>query len=259
MPPVVLWTGGILLGGGGPMMRTQSRQEMITKHMPLVAFVVSRMSTDNQKTLGLDREDALAYGVEGLIQAVDGFDETRGTSFASFAVRRIRGSILDAIRKMDPLPRSLRKSTREVEQTSQELSAALGRWPTPKEIAFRMGIPLEQLDNIQKHAGSKFISLEHALQDRGESSPSFDPVDEDETGDPAKAADHNASLALLDAALHHLPARDRAILRLRYAESKPFHEIGRMMGLSESRVCQLHKRILGTLRRQINAQMEEAA
>lgn len=241
-------------------MRSETRQAMITRHMPLVAFVVSRMSTDNQKTLGLDREDALAYGVEGLIQAVDGFDETRGTSFASFAVRRIRGSILDAIRKMDPLPRSLRKSTREVEHASQELSSALGRWPSPKEIAFRMGIPIEQLDGIQRHAGSKFISLEHALQDRGgDSSPAFDPVDDDESGDPAKAADHNASLMLLDEALHRLSARDRAILRLRYSDSKPFHEIGQMMGLSESRVCQLHKRILSVLKRQINAQLEEAA
>ena len=241
-------------------MRSQVRQEMITRHMPLVAFVVSRMSTDNQKTLGLDREDALAYGIEGLIQSVDAFDETRGTSFASFAVRRIRGSILDAIRKADPLPRSLRKSTREVEQISQELSASLGRWPTPKEVAFRMGIPIEQLNGIQRHAGSKFISLEHALQDRGgESAPSFDPVDDDETGDPAKAADHNASLMLLDEALHRLSARDRAILRLRYADSKPFHEIGQMMGLSESRVCQLHKRILSVLKREINAQLEEAA
>lgn len=241
-------------------MRSETRQAMITRHMPLVAFVVSRMSTDNQKTLGLDREDALAYGIEGLIQAVDGFDETRGTSFASFAVRRIRGSILDAIRKMDPLPRSLRKSTREVEHVSQELSAALGRWPTPKEIAFRMGIPIEQLDGIQRHAGSKFISLEHALQDRGgDSSPAFDPADDDESGDPAKAADHSASLMLLDEALHRLSARDRAILRLRYSDSKPFHEIGSMMGLSESRVCQLHKRILSVLKRQINAQLEEAA
>ena len=241
-------------------MRSEKRQAMITRHMPLVAFVVSRMSTDNQKTLGLDREDALAYGVEGLIQAVDAFDESRGTSFASFAVRRIRGSILDAIRKMDPLPRSLRKSTREVEHVSQELSSTLGRWPSPKEIAFRMGIPIEQLDGIQRHAGSKFISLEHALQDRGgDSSPAFDPVDDDESGDPAKAADHNASLMLLDEALHRLSARDRAILRLRYSDSKPFHEIGRMMGLSESRVCQLHKRILSVLKRQINAQLEEAA
>ena len=242
------------------MVRTQSRQEMIMRHMPLVAFVVSRMSTDNQKTLGLDREDALAYGVEGLIQAVDNFDETRGVSFASFAVRRIRGSILDAIRKMDPLPRSIRKSAREVERTSQDMSSTLGRWPTPKEVAFRMGIPIEQLDNVMRHAASKFISLEHALQDRGgDSAPSFDPVDEDESGDPARAADHNASLTMLDSAVHGLNARDRAFLRLRYAESKPFHEIGAMMGLSESRVCQLHKRILSILRRQMNAQLEVAA
>ena len=140
------------------------------RHMPLVSFVVSRMSTDNQKTLGLDREDALAYGIEGLIQAVDAFDVDRGTSFASFAVRRIRGSILDAIRKMDPLPRSLRKSTREVEQASQELAASLGRWPTPKEIAFRLGMPTEQLYGIMRHAGSKFVSLEHALQEIGRAS-----------------------------------------------------------------------------------------
>ncbi|MGH7622780.1 MAG: sigma-70 family RNA polymerase sigma factor [Gemmatimonadaceae bacterium] len=241
-------------------MRSQHRQEMIMRHMPLVAFVVSRMSTDNQKTLGLDREDALAYGTEGLIQAVDAFDEERGTSFASFAVRRIRGSILDAIRKMDPLPRSLRKSTREVEQASQELAASLGRWPTSKEIAFRLGMPPEQLHGILRHASSKFISLEHVLQDRGgENAPSLDPVDEDESGDPAKAADHNASLAMLDVVLHDLNARDRAILKLRYAESKPFHVIGALLGLSESRVCQLHKRILSTLRRQLASQLEEAA
>ncbi|MBI2723779.1 MAG: sigma-70 family RNA polymerase sigma factor [Chloroflexi bacterium] len=240
--------------------RAQAKQDMIMKHMPLVAFVVSRMSTDNQKTLGLDREDALAYGIEGLIQAVDAFDAERGTSFASFAVRRIRGSILDAIRKMDPLPRSLRKSTREVDQASQELAANLGRWPTPREIAFRMGLTPEQLEAIMKHAGSKFISLEHALQDRGgDTSPSLDPPDEDESGDPAKAADHNASLALLQGALGGLTARDRAILRLRYSELKPFHEIGQMMGLSESRVCQLHKRILASLRREIESRVELAA
>ena len=241
-------------------MRAPDRQEMIVRHMPLVAFVVSRMSTDNQKTLGLEREDALAYGIEGLIQAVDAFDEERGTSFASFAIRRIRGSILDAIRKMDPLPRSVRKNTREVEQASQELAAALGRWPTSKEIAVRLGIPVEQLHGILRHSASKFISLEHALQDRsGENAPSLDPVDDDETGDPAKAADHNASLAMLDLVLHDLNARDRAILKLRYAESKPFHVIGQLLGLSESRVCQLHKRILGTLRRQLASQIEEAA
>src|SRR3990172_11423985 len=111
------------------------RGEMILKHMPLVAFVVNRLSTDRNRTLGLDREDAMSYGIEGLIQAVDNFDTGRGTSFASFAVRRIRGSILDAVRRQDPLPRSLRRSTRQVDQAAQELAAQLGRWPTQKELA----------------------------------------------------------------------------------------------------------------------------
>ncbi len=241
-------------------MRPQARQEMIMKHMPLVAFVVGRMSTDNQKTLGLDREDAIAYGVEGLIQAVDAYDAERGTSFASFAVRRIRGAILDAIRKMDPLPRSVRKGAREIEAASQELAGSLGRWPTHKEIAFRLGVPQEQVEYTLRHSSSRFVSLEHALQDRtGEGTPALDPVDEDEQSDPAHAADHAASLALLDEALRRLNARDRAILKLRYSDARPFHEIGALMGLSESRVCQLHKRILSTLRRQLYSQIDQAA
>ncbi len=82
----------------------------------------------------MDREDAIAYGTEGLIQAVDNFDPTRGTTFASFAIRRIRGSILDAIRRMDVLPRSLRKSTRELDKANMELATMLGRWPTHEGV-----------------------------------------------------------------------------------------------------------------------------
>jgi RNA polymerase sigma factor for flagellar operon FliA len=135
-------------------MAALNRQDMIMKNMPLVAFVVSRMSSDNHKTLGLDREDALAYGIEGLIQAVDAFDPERGTSFASFAVRRIRGSILDAIRKADPLPRSVRRSAREIEAASQDLAGHLGRWPTHKEVAVRLGTPVEHGRRCFQHTSS---------------------------------------------------------------------------------------------------------
>jgi RNA polymerase sigma factor for flagellar operon FliA len=125
------------------------REETILQNMPLVAFVVNRLSTDRSRTLGLDREDAMGYGIEGLIQAVDGFDRERGTSFASFAVRRIRGSVLDAVRRQDPLPRSLRRSTRQVEQAAQEL-ATQGRWPSQKELAMKLGSLREA--GIQEHA-----------------------------------------------------------------------------------------------------------
>lgn len=237
------------------------RDEAILRHMPLVAFVVNRLSSDRNRTLGLDREDAMSYGVEGLIQAVDGYDPCRGTSFASFAVRRIRGSILDAVRRQDPLPRSLRRSTRQVEQAGQELAAQLGRWPTQRELALRLGTSTQAVYEIQQHASSRFVSLEHVLQEgtRDGGRHRWDPVDNDERGDPAMAAEHRASLHLLRQAVDRLNGRDRAILRLRYGESRPFHEVGQLLGLSESRVCQLHKRILRQLRQQLSQSLEEAA
>jgi RNA polymerase sigma factor for flagellar operon FliA len=238
----------------------QDRDQMILQHMPLVAFVVGRMSTDRQKPLGLDREDAMGYGIEGLIQAVDSFDPKRGTSFASFALRRIRGSILDAIRRADPLPRSLRKSARELEKASQELAAQLGRWPTVKEVAMKMGIRPSQVQQIMKHSTSRVVSLDQVLQDReNEGIYYLDPLDDDEQGDPAQAAERQASLDLLGQAVAGLSPRDRAIIQLRYSESMPFHQIGEIMGLSESRVCQLHKRVIATLRREMTSALEEAA
>jgi len=234
---------------------------MIMRHMPLVSFVVNRMSSDQNRTLGLDREDAMSYGIEGLIQAVDGFDPKRGTSFASFAVRRIRGSVLDAVRRQDPLPRSLRRSTRQVEQTSQELATQLGRWPTRKEIAMRLGVSPREVQDIQQHSASRFVSLERALQqDSGEGARGrWDPPDNDEQADPAVATEHRAALSVLADVVSQLSERDRAILQLRYQESRPFHEVGERLGLSESRVCQLHKRILRQLRRQLTQTLEEAA
>jgi RNA polymerase sigma factor for flagellar operon FliA len=229
--------------------------------MPLVAFVVNRLSSDRSRTLGLDREDAMSYGVEGLIQAVDGFDPKRGTSFASFAVRRIRGAVLDAVRRQDPLPRSLRRSTRQVEQAAQELATQLGRWPTVKELAMKLGSTVDAVQEIQQHAASRFVSLERSIQDAGPSGDRqrVDPVDTDERADPASAAEQNASLRLLRRAVESLSPRDQAILRLRYEEARPFHEVGRLLGLSESRVCQIHKRILRQLRQRLGESLEEAA
>lgn len=237
------------------------REATILKNIPLVTFVVNRMSTDRTNTLGLDREDAIGFGTEGLIQAIDGFDESRGTAFASFAIRRIRGSILDAVRRQDPLPRSLRRSTRQVDQASQELASQLGRWPTQKEVAVRLGISPKDVLEIRRHSSSRFVSLENVLQQNaGEGgSGRWDPPDPDDRSDPAIAAERQAALHQLDRAMATLNERDRAILRYRYSESKPFHEVGRLLGLSESRVCQLHKRILSVLRRELSAALDEAA
>jgi len=236
------------------------RDAMIMRHLPLVAFVVGRMSSETAHGNGLDRDDAMGYGTEGLIQAVDSYDPDRGTSFASFAVRRIRGAILDAIRRQDPLPRSLRRSTRELEQASQELACQLGRWPTTKEISIRLGISPEELHTIRSRASSRVVSLEQCLEDRPDNPGlTWDPPEDDEFGNPAAAAEFRATLRLLQEALHTLTARERAILYMRYGQSMAFHEIGGIMGLSESRICQLHKKILAALRHRLQPALEEAA
>ena len=236
-----------------------TREEMIVQNLPLVAFVVGKMS-DESGSSALDREDAIAYGTEGLIQAVDSYDPTRGTTFASFAIRRIRGSILDAIRRMDLLPRSLRKSTRELERATTELSQMLGRWPTVKELAFKTNLTFDQVRGILGHTGSRLVSLEKMMGDGSqEGSTPWEAPDPDEFTDPAAAADRKASLQLLGSALGSLSSRDKIIVKLRYEKSLPFHEIGKVMNLSESRVCQLHKRILSSLNKRLRNDLGAAA
>jgi RNA polymerase sigma factor for flagellar operon FliA len=235
-----------------------NREEMIVKNLPLVTFVVGKMSGESGTSI--DREDAVAYGVEGLIQAVDNYDPTRGTTFASFAIRRIRGSILDAVRRMDVLPRSLRKSARELERANLDLASMLGRWPTVRELALRMNQPVEAVREAVGHSSSRVVSLERMMTERsGEGSAPWEISDRDEYADPAAAADRRAALQMLDQALNALSKRDKTIVQLRYGKSMPFHEIGRMMNLSESRVCQLHKRILGSLRGYLKRDTEMAA
>jgi len=235
------------------------REEMIVQNLPLVSFVVGKMSDENGNS-ALDREDAVAYGIEGLIQAVDSYDPSRGTTFASFAIRRIRGSILDAIRRMDVLPRSLRRGARELERANIELAAQLGRWPTQRELAMKLGMSLRELQDLAGHSASRVVSLERIMEEKtAEGASPWEASDPDEFADPAAAADWKASMMLLDQALTRLPSRDRAILQLRYGRGMAFHEIGELMGLSESRVCQLHKRILSSLRHSLSHDLEAAA
>jgi RNA polymerase sigma factor FliA len=235
------------------------REDMIVQNLPLVTFVVGKMTSQNGSS-PMEHEEAVAYGVEGLIQAVDNYDPNRGTTFASFAVRRIRGAILDAIRRMDVLPRSLRKRAREIERANLDLAAMRGRWPTPQELAIRLNVTVEELREIAGHMGSRVLSLDRLMTEgMSEGAARWEITDKDEYSDPAVATDHRAVLMLLDEALNNLPERDKQIIQLRYAQSLPFHVIGKIMGLSESRICQLHKRILLGLKRYIAQETEAAA
>jgi RNA polymerase sigma factor for flagellar operon FliA len=240
------------------MQQREAREDMIVRNLPLVTFIVGKMA-DASGASPIDREDAIAYGTEGLIQAVDNYDPERGVTFASFAIRRIRGAILDAIRRNDLLPRSLRKGAREIEKTNLELANMLGRWPTTKELAMKLGMPVDQVRALVGHSNSRLVSLERMMGDGApEGSSPWEVADPDETPDPAANVDKKAASQLLGQALNALNHRDKEIVRLRYAKAMPFHEIGKVMNLSESRVCQLHKRILSGLNQRLSRDTEAA-
>ena len=232
---------------------------MIEESLGLVAFAVSRMSAVCARGR-LDPEDAFAYGVEGLIQAVDSFDPARGVQFTSFALPRIRGSILDAVRRLDALHRSMRKKVREVQLANVELAHSLGRWPSASELAERTGLRPAEVRTALGPGGSRFISLDKAMaSDTQENSHGVDFEDLAEWSDPAALAEGEAVVEVLAQTVRSLPPRDRQIIELRYVRSMSFQKIGEALNVSESRVCRLHKRILASLYEQLSVALYRAA
>jgi len=158
------------------------------------------------------------------------------------------------------LPRSLRRCARELESASQELACQLKRWPTNKEIAIRLGLSLEELHVLRSRSSSRVVSLDQCLEDRPDNPGlTWDPADEDEFGNPAAATERRATLRLLSAALDTLSSRERSILYMRLRAIDALPRDRALMGLSESRICQLHKKILAALRHRLEPALEEVA
>jgi RNA polymerase sigma factor for flagellar operon FliA len=235
----------------------RSREETILANLALVTFVVNRMKSLIESS-GIDRDDAIGHGVEGLIQAIDAYDHSRGVPFASFAVPRVRGAILDAVRRLDPLPRTMREATRLVDTARHELATQLGRWPTVKELALKTGLTVERVRVALANAGARVSSLESSLDEDADDT-AWQTADPDETVDPAVAVDERTLVTLLDQALSSLSGRDRTIVEFKYKRAMPFQEIARRLNISESRVCQLHKRIITNLRRDLNGRTAASA
>jgi RNA polymerase sigma factor for flagellar operon FliA len=168
--------------------------------------------------------------------------------------------VLDAIRRSDLVPRSLRKNLRELERTSLELAAVYGRWPTVRELAMNLGASVDEVKNLIGHSGSRVLSLDMMMTgDVFEDTPPWEPTDEHEFSDPAAEVDHKALLGLLDGAINILSSRDREIVHMRYRKSMSFAAIGKLLGVSESRVCQLHRNILRRLKDQLQTATAVAA
>lgn len=221
------------------------RDRLILEHLPLLQHIVGRMSLDVPGRI--QRDDLFGWGMRGLIEAADAFDPGRGLAFSTFAFPRIRGAILDELRRLDFLPRGRRDRLREVERVVAELEQLQGTPPSPEEIAQRLGTTIEEIDEVLHSARvASWASLEG-----GPSEDLGALLTDPKSDDPVGSAEWNEMKALLVTAIGALPDSEKTVVTLYYGEELLLREIGEVLGVTESRVSQIHSRALYRLNREL--------
>src|SRR5436190_6981033 len=224
-----------------PGMTAAEKNRLIEEYLPLVHHVLGRLTIHLPPTL--DREDLFEVGVLGLMQASATFNPAKGAAFKTHAFTNIRGSILDEIRKHDPIPRSRRDRVRLLGDVERSLHDKLGRAPTPEEMATASGLTIEQVEESLVHAhGAAMLSLEDQQTDDGEGVRLANCLALPKSENPADLVARAELKEQLAAAIQGLPERERHVIVLYYAEGLRLKEIGAVLGITESRVCQLHSR-----------------
>lgn len=228
-----------------------TREKLIMEYLPLVKYVVGRLAVTLPPTV--DVEDLVGYGVMGLITAIERFSPERGYKFETFAISRIRGAVLDELRAQDWLPRSVRQKAKEMEANVRQLENQLGRAATDQELAQSLGVAADQLPRALGEIVAPVLSLDElvVMGDDGQKVSWLDTLADDRLG-PSATFDHAEMLQILGTAIDFLPERERTLISLYYHEGLTLKEIGAVLSVTESRVCQLHSQAVGRLRTRIN-------
>jgi RNA polymerase sigma factor for flagellar operon FliA len=224
------------------------RDRLVEQFLPLVRYVVARLPVTMPASL--DRDDFYSVGVMGLMHAAATFDPTRGASFKTFAYTAIRGAILDEVRKHDPVPRNRRDRLRRMDRQLGALRAQLDREPTPAELAQALGCTEQELDaDLQALHTSRTLSLDDRRPgDEHETASLADTIGATDVLDPSAHADDRERLERLTKAIAELPETDRHVVVLYFHEQLYLKEIGRILGVTESRISQILTRAVERLR-----------
>jgi RNA polymerase sigma factor for flagellar operon FliA len=224
-----------------------SREEVIHRYVHLVKYVAGRVSVNLPPNVELN--DLISDGVIGLIDAIEKYDDERGVKFETYAITRIHGAILDALRSLDWVPRAVRQKARELDRVHQEMETELGRSPTDDELATRMGVSLKELDTMQQRVrGTAVLSLEeHIPSEKGSDIPLLDTLRTDD-GEIGTAFEQSEVREALVAAVEDLGHQERTVIRLYYFEGQTLKDIKLALGVSESRVSQIHAQAVIHLR-----------
>ncbi len=220
---------------------------LVVQYIYLIKYVVGRLRVSLPDTIA--SEDISSFGIEGLIRAIEKFSKDKNARFETYALTKIRGTIIDRIREQDWIPRALRKKQKEIAAIIQIMQKELGRMPTEAEIASRANIPIEKVQEIMKMANAMSVVSLNSTKDRQEQSVEIiDTIEDEKHGTPLEQLEEKDSKKDLIKGLARLPERERLLLTLYYHENMTFGEIGAVLKISESRCCQLHAQAIMKLR-----------
>jgi len=236
------------------------RDALIVHYSPLVKYVAGRVAVGLPQNV--DQADLVSYGIFGLIDAIEKFDLERGYKFETYAIARIKGAIIDELRSIDWVPRSVRTKARSLEKAYAKLEASLHRTPTDEELAAELGMSGSQLQTaFSQISFIGLVALDEMIGgDRGggDGMTLGDTIPDAGDG-PMAAYEVEEMRQILAQAINDMPEREKIVLTLYYYEGLTLAEIGEVLGVTESRVCQIHTKSVIHLRAKIAASEREPA
>jgi RNA polymerase sigma factor for flagellar operon FliA len=223
------------------------REKLVLQSVPLVYYLLGRMGITQER--GSDYEDLAHQGLLGLIDAVDHFDPKFNTRFSTYASLRIRGKILDYLRTADWMPRTARKRTRLIQKSISTLWSENSRQPTEDEIASHLGVNLEDVQHGLADSNRIMVSLDMMTDgDQEGDSSLYERLSDEKQVNPSDMFEKESIMEEMADAIRNLSEREQLVLSLYYNDELTFKEIGKVMDITESRVCQLHARIIISLK-----------
>ncbi|WPC40983.1 FliA/WhiG family RNA polymerase sigma factor [Clostridium sp. JS66] len=223
------------------------KEELVKKYIPLVKYIASRVIIG--KTKYIEYEDLVSYGMLGLMDAIGKFDNTRGMKFSTYSSIRIKGAMIDEIRKNSPISKGAMDKLNRYNAAVERLQKTLGREPSDKEIANELKITLKEMIEIENYINYiSIVSLEDLIFSEDDDIPLIGTIQDNKSPSPEKNLEEKEELEYLTKALDLLNEKDKTVLSLYYYEGLTLKEIGKVLSVSESRVCQLHSRAIVHLR-----------
>ncbi|HEY5317999.1 MAG TPA: RNA polymerase sigma factor WhiG [Solirubrobacteraceae bacterium] len=236
----------------------RARERLVVAYSPLVKYVAGRMSSG--LPAHVDEADLISYGLGGLIFAIERFDLSREIKFETYAITRIRGAIIDELRSLDWVPRSVRARAREIERVNMKLEARLQRAPTDEEMAGELKVDLEEFhEALLQISNSTIVALDelwNVSDSSGDQVSLLDTIPDHGAPDPEAMVDQGELRDRIADAIAALPEREKLVIALYYYENLTLREIGEVLGVTESRVSQLHTKAVLRLRSKLGGELD---